>query len=119
MRRKPGTLLGIELDILAAGIGMLRGGDGEFHGYAVAKAIASQDAARRLTGHGTLYRALERLEQRGLLESRWEDAEAAAAEDRPRRRLYRITAEGEAIAQTAPQPAQARPAAFQRGTAPS
>ncbi len=103
MRRKPGALLSIEIDILRAGIALLRLGDADFHGYAIAKEIASQDGARQLTGHGTLYRALERLETRRLLASRWEDPEIAAMEQRPRRRLYRVTAEGELAAQPAPE----------------
>lgn len=46
----------------------------------------------RLTAHGTLYKALGRLEEFGLLTSRWEDA--ATAEGRPRRRLYELTSQG-------------------------
>ena len=51
-------------------------------------------APRRLTAHGTLYKALGRLAEAGLLEARWEDAETAEAEGRPRRRLYRVTGAG-------------------------
>ena len=43
---------------------------------------------------GTVYPALRRLEQAGMLASRWEDQEAAHAERRPARRHYRLTAEG-------------------------
>jgi PadR family transcriptional regulator, regulatory protein PadR len=50
----------------------------------------------RQTAHGTLYKALARLEDAGLLVSRWEDADLAAADGRPRRRLYRITTAGQA-----------------------
>ena len=118
MRRKAGALLSIEIDILRAGVSLLRGGEGEFHGYAVAKEIREQDAARRLTAHGTLYRALERLESRGLIESRWEDPEIAATAERPRRRLYRVTALGERAAEAArPLATRRRPA--ERGLAPS
>lgn len=119
MRRKAGALLAIEIDILRAGIALLRGGDAEFHGYAVAREIANDDGARRLTAHGTLYRALERLETRGLVTSRWEDPAIAAQEERPRRRLYRITAEGERAAAAAPSPAPARPRRAARGVATS
>lgn len=42
---------------------------------------------------GTLYPILMRLEDAGWLESRWE-AETPQALGRPRRRLYRMTAEG-------------------------
>ncbi len=44
---------------------------------------------------GTLYPILGRLADRGLLETRWE---ADAPEGRPRRHLYRLTAEGAARA---------------------
>ena len=40
---------------------------------------------------GTLYRALARLEQQGILQSTWEDPAVAAEEHRPRRRLYSLT----------------------------
>jgi DNA-binding PadR family transcriptional regulator len=95
MRRKLGTLIPIEMSIVGAGIDLARRGVAEFYGYSVAKEIRESEEARRLTAHGTLYRALERLEAGGFLESRLEDAEAAAAENRPRRRLYRMTAVGE------------------------
>lgn len=43
---------------------------------------------------GTVYPALRRLEEAGLLEARWEDAGDAAALNRPPRKYYRLTAEG-------------------------
>jgi DNA-binding PadR family transcriptional regulator len=46
---------------------------------------------------GTVYPLLRRLEDKGWLSSRWEDVDPAAA-GRPRRRLYRLTGEGEAAA---------------------
>ena len=91
VRRKPGTLLPLEVAILRAGVAAAHDGDPEFHGFAVAQAIREADDARRLTAHGTLYKALGRMEDGGLLESRWEDADVAVAEGRPRRRLYRVT----------------------------
>jgi PadR family transcriptional regulator PadR len=96
MRRKPGALLPLELSILTAGVDAVQAGDPEFHGFSIAKAIQERDGARRLTAHGTLYKALGRLERAGLVESRWEEPELAAAEGRPRRRLYRITGTGAA-----------------------
>jgi hypothetical protein len=91
VRRKPGALLPLELAILDAGTAAAREGDPEFHGFAVARAIQERDGARRLTAHGTLYKALARMEHAGLLESRWEDADTATDAGRPRRRLYRVT----------------------------
>jgi DNA-binding PadR family transcriptional regulator len=109
MRRKHGELVPLERSIVVAALALLRRGEPPFHGYAIARALRDGDGARRLTAHGTLYRALERLEQRGLLSSVLEDPEAAEAERRPRRRLYWLTAEGQRVAAAipaAPEPAQ-------------
>ena len=119
MRRKPGTLLPIEISILETAIDLRRRGDEEFHGFAVAKEIAERDEARTLTAHGTLYKALERMQRAGLLESRWEDPEIAAPEARPRRRLYHVTglgAQALVASDAIPQPRAVRP---QGGLAPS
>lgn len=101
MRRKRGVLLPIEVSILEAGLLLRDQGQDEFHGFLVAKEMRERDAARRLTAHGTLYKALDRLERGGLLESRWEDPAIAAEEGRPRRRLYRVTGLGERALVTA------------------
>ncbi len=95
MRRKPGVLLPIEISILEAGTDLRERGQGEFHGFLIAKEMRNRDAARRLTAHGTLYKALDRMERAGLLESRWEDPSIGAEAGRPRRRLYRVTGLGE------------------------
>jgi PadR family transcriptional regulator PadR len=94
MRRRPGALLPLETAIIAAGIRLQRDGTREFHGFAMAKQLATHGDSRKLTAHGTLYKALDRLETAGLLESNWEDPAKAAADGRPRRRLYRVTAAG-------------------------
>jgi DNA-binding PadR family transcriptional regulator len=107
MKRKPNTLLPIELAILGASVDFVRSGEPEFHGYAMAKQLRDVDDDRTLTAHGTLYRALERLEKLGMLSSRWEDPETAAAERRPVRRLYKITATGETAHAEAPTTAPA------------
>lgn len=91
-RRKPGTLLPLETEILGVALSMLRLGQASFHGFGLAHAMREHSGSRALTGHGTLYKALSRLEQFGLLTSRWEDA--TAVEGRPRRRLYELTAQG-------------------------
>ena len=95
MRRKPGALLPLELQILEASLDLRRRGDDELHGFAIAREIQEHEGARRLTAHGTLYKALARLEKAGLLASRWEDPAIAAEESRPRRRLYEVTGAGE------------------------
>ncbi len=45
---------------------------------------------------GTVYTTLRRLENRGLVEGHWEEAEVAEAERRPRRRYYTLTPKGDA-----------------------
>lgn len=97
VRRKPGRLLPLEQKILTAAADLRRSGDGRFHGYAVAKHIQTGSDARRLTSTGSLYKALSRLQRAGLLDSEWEDSDVAAAENRPRRRLYAITGLGEQV----------------------
>ena len=91
-RRKPGTLVPLETEILEMALSMLRSGQATFHGFGLAQTMREQSESRSLTAHGTLYKALSRLEELGLLTSRWEDA--AAAEGRPRRRLYELTSQG-------------------------
>ena len=98
-RRKPGTLLPLETEILDLALSMRRSGQATFHGFGLAHAMRDQSGSRSLTSHGTLYKALGRLEELGLLTSRWEDA--AAVEGRPRRRLYALTGEGARVAERA------------------
>jgi DNA-binding PadR family transcriptional regulator len=43
---------------------------------------------------GTVYTTLRRLERRKLVEGRWEDADVAAEQRRPRRRYYDLTPDG-------------------------
>lgn len=95
MRRKEGALIPLELSILEAAIDLRRRGVPEAHGFLLAKELREGRHARRLTAYGTLYKALDRLERAGLLESRWEDPLIGAGEGRPRRRFYRLTLAGE------------------------
>ena len=90
-RRRPGTLLALEIAILGA---CLDAGQTGSHGFALAKAMADHGDTRQLTATGTMYRALHRLESDGLVENWWEDPEEAVEAGRPRRRLYRITPAG-------------------------
>ena len=116
VRRKPGTLLPLELSILETAVELRRRGEDEFHGFSVAKEIAEREEARTLTAHGTLYKALGRMEEAGLLESRWEDPAIAGAEGRPRRRLYHVTGLGaQAIPVSAPDAIRRAPTVRQRG----
>ena len=117
VRRKPGALLPLELSILSAGVEAMQAGEPEFHGFSIANAIQDRDAARRLTAHGTLYKALARLERAGLLESRWEEPELAEADGRPRRRLYRVTGAGAAAVTRARAEGKQRRPSFRPGPA--
>ena len=85
-----------------------------FHGFELAKALAHGTGARSLTSHGTLYKALARLVEGGLLDDEWEDPDIALREGRPRRRLYRITGAGQrrALEERRRVPARGRRAAF-------
>ena len=98
-RRKPGTLVPLESEILETAMSMLRSGSTTFHGFGIAQAMREQRGSPSLTAHGTLYKALGRLEEFGLLSSRWEDQ--SAVEGRPRRRLYELTSDGTRAAESA------------------
>jgi PadR family transcriptional regulator, regulatory protein PadR len=86
----------LEIAICEAAAALRSRGHEAFHGYEIAKTIGDASSGRLLTAYGTLYRALGRLEKMGLLQSRWEDPEIPARENRPGRRLYTLTALGDA-----------------------
>src|SRR6266496_5220651 len=94
VRRKPGTLVPLELAICTAAVALRERGIEQFHGYLIAKALSETSNAKLLTAYGTLYRALGRLEQMGLVTSVWEDPQIPADANRPRRRIYAITPDG-------------------------
>ena len=73
MRRKPGAIVPLELDILEASVTLRARGLAEVHGFLLARTIGDATDAKRLTAYGTLYKALDRLERAGYLESRWEE----------------------------------------------
>lgn len=108
VRRKPGSLVPLEIAICVAAARLRKDGVRKFHGYLLAKEM--KDDGARVPGFGTLYRALGRLEKMEILSSAWEDPHAAAHENRPRRRLYTITAAGLKVAAEAnpTRPAAAR-----------
>lgn len=108
MRRKPGTLVPLELAICSCAADLRSKGTKEFHGYEIARRLGDAADQKLLTAYGTLYRALGRLEAMGLLRSRWEDPRIAARENRPGRRLYAITAAGELALEQARQEVKER-----------
>jgi PadR family transcriptional regulator, regulatory protein PadR len=112
MRRKPGALVPLEQAICGSAAALAREGVKEFYGYELAKRLAYDSDRRLLTAYGTLYRALGRLENMGMLRSRREDPAISARENRPGRRLYTLTAAGEAAStgpgETAPRQTRRR-----------
>jgi len=90
MRRKAGELIPIERTIVETAKMLKERGQVEFHGFQIAKEMADTKGAKRLTGYGTLYLALHRLEEMGYLSSRWEAQEETGNDNRPRRRLYHL-----------------------------
>ena len=97
MRRKAGALVPLEIEICLAAADLLAAGTREFHGYELAKQLAS-GKRKSLAAHGTLYRALARLAEMGMVTDRWEDPQLAARDRRPVRRLYALTINGRRVA---------------------
>jgi PadR family transcriptional regulator, regulatory protein PadR len=95
VRRKPGELVPLEQAICETAADLHARGIRDFHGYELARRLGEMADRKLLTAYGTLYRALGRLESMGLLTSEWEAPEIPARENRPGRRLYRLTALGE------------------------
>ena len=93
MRRRQGRPVPLETAILGVFVAQRLAG---IHGFALAKLLADATSSA-LTAHGTLYRALERMEAAGWLRSDWEDPAVSAGAGRPQRRLYWITPEGRAV----------------------
>lgn len=81
----------IETDICVSALELSKDGVPEFHGYELAKRLAETCDRQSLAAYGTLYRALARLVDMGMLKSRWENPQTAAIENRPRRRFYSLT----------------------------
>ena len=84
--------------VLETAVALSSAGQVEFHGFLLAKEIRGRKGQLFRTAPGPLYKALDRLQDNGLLTSRWEEPEIAVAERRPRRCLFRITAAGEQAA---------------------
>jgi DNA-binding PadR family transcriptional regulator len=75
-------------------LGILRDHARGLHGTAIAEELAARSDGHFQLAFGTLYPAMKRLEAKGFVEGTWEDYETAAAEARPRRRYWKLTAQG-------------------------
>lgn len=64
---------------------------GPAHGYAIARWIEQLTGEVLRVGEGSLYPALHRLEERGLVAASWE-----LSDTKRRTRVYRLTAQGRA-----------------------
>jgi len=62
---------------------------GAEHGHGIARAIEMNSGDALLVDHGSLYPALQRLEDRGLIRARW-----GTSENNRRARFYEISAAG-------------------------
>ena len=71
-------------------------GEGERHGYAIMRSVEAATSGGVRIGPGTLYTTLARLEADGLIEE--SDARPDPAVDDQRRRYWRLTASGRAVA---------------------
>lgn len=72
--------------------------DGPLHGYGLAKEIERRSGGFFTGSWGSLYPALQRLEQEGLIEGVWEPY---PPQGRRRRRVYRLTTQGRSAAKQA------------------
>ena len=66
------------------------------HGYAIIQDVAARTSGAVKLSAGTLYRSIQRMLEQDLIEER--HVRPAPEEDDERRRYYRITAFGEAVA---------------------
>ena len=75
---------------------MLALADGEQHGYSIMRDVSDRSSGAVTLHPGTLYRALARLLESGLIEEL--DERPDPADDDERRRYYRLTERGIAVA---------------------
>lgn len=91
--RRPQDFLPLNLSVLHC---LLVIGNEEMHGYAIMRAVDEKTAGRERILPGTLYASISRMVEAGLLEET-EHAERGASGG-PRRRYYRRTELGTAVA---------------------
>jgi len=81
----PSSLLQGTLDLLVLRVLAL----GEHHGHGITLAIQARSGNTLLVDHGSLYPALQRLEQRGWIKGAW-----GSSDNNRRARFYSLTAVG-------------------------
>jgi DNA-binding PadR family transcriptional regulator len=86
----------LEYDILVAVVEITAAHE-DAYGFGIARTLAGSESTDALVGHGTLYKALARLVDRGLLTAQWEETPPDDSPVRPRRRLYAVTGEGSRV----------------------
>jgi len=90
---------------------------GDRHGYAILQDVAARTGGRMKLGAGTLYRSIQRMRDQGLIEE--SRRRPARALDDERRRYYRLTRLGSAVARAESQRLEELVAlARERGLAP-
>jgi len=72
--------------------------DGERHGYGIMQEVSARTGGKVILGPGTLYGAINRMLEAGLIEESGERADPAVSDER--RRYYRITRKGRRAAVT-------------------
>ena len=92
--RDPGDLL--PLTPVALNV-LLALADGERHGYGIMLEVRERTAGRVRLGPGTLYGAIKRLKEGGVIEESGERPDTGEAPDAERRRYYRLTGFGGAV----------------------
>ncbi|GEM_PF-2950553 len=102
MQRDAGLLLQIEKAVIRLLHEHADARPHGLHGYELADLLCrtgtphriERTDAARLRSNGTIYKVLFRLRRCGAIEDRWEDAELALADGRPRRRYHSLTDNG-------------------------
>jgi DNA-binding PadR family transcriptional regulator len=89
--RDPGDLL--PLTPVALNV-LLALADGERHGYGIMLEVRERTGGRVRLGPGTLYGAIKRLKEGGVIEESGERPDPAEGADDERRRYYRLTGFG-------------------------
>jgi DNA-binding PadR family transcriptional regulator len=73
-------------------------GEEEKHGYAVMQDVAERTGGKVRMSPGTLYGSIGKMLDEGLIEEVFQRGARAAAKDAERRRYYRVTRFGRAVA---------------------